>query len=137
MRRQVLLLTTSALILAYGAMAATAQGPMTPQPDQHHPQQTTPGQEGSMGQGGMMGRGMMGGGMMGGGMMMGPPIMMRMIFALMDADGDGPSHCRSFRRLTSGSLRRWTPIKMAALLRRRCKRLCKEPGDQFRRSRAV
>ena len=87
MRRQVLLLTTSALILAYGAMAATAQGPMTP--DQHHPQQTTPGQEGSMGQGGMMGRGMMGGGMMGGGMMMGPPIMMRMIFALMDADGDG------------------------------------------------
>jgi hypothetical protein len=70
MRRQVLLLTTSALILAYGAMAATAQGPMTP--DQHHPQQTTPGQEGSMGQGGMMGRGMMGGGMMGGGMMMGP-----------------------------------------------------------------
>jgi hypothetical protein len=70
MRRQVLLLTTSALILTSGAMAATAQGPMTPQPDQHHPQQTTPGQEGSMGQGSMMGRGMMGGGMMGGGMMM-------------------------------------------------------------------
>jgi len=97
MRRQVLLLTTSALILAYGAMAATAQGPMTPQPDQHHPQQTTPGQEGSMGQGGMMGRGMMGGGMMGGGMMMGPPIMMRMIFALMDADGDGTISLQEFQ----------------------------------------
>jgi hypothetical protein len=79
--RQVLLLTTSALILAYDAMAATAQGLMTP--DQHHPQQTTPGQGGSMGQGGMMG-----GGMMGGDMMMGPSIMMRMIFALMDADVD-------------------------------------------------
>jgi len=36
----------------------------------------------------MRGRGMMGGGMMGGGMM-GPPVMMRMIFSLMDADGDG------------------------------------------------
>jgi hypothetical protein len=44
MRRHVLLLTTSALILAYGTTAATAQGPMTPQPDQHHPQQA-PGQE--------------------------------------------------------------------------------------------
>jgi hypothetical protein len=72
MHKQVLLLTISALILAYGATAANAQGPMT-QPDQHHPQQMTPGQEG-MGPGGMMGRGMiggMGGRMMGGGMMMG------------------------------------------------------------------
>ena len=59
MRRHVLLLTTSTFILAYGAMAATAQGPMAPQPDQHPPQQVTPGQEGSMAQGGMMGRGMM------------------------------------------------------------------------------
>ena len=33
--------------------------------------------------GGMMGRGMMGGGAMG------PPIMLRMMFALMDGDGDG------------------------------------------------
>ena len=50
-----------------------------------------------MGQGGMMGRGMMGGGMMGGGMMMGPPIMMRMIFALMDADGDGTISLQEFQ----------------------------------------
>ena len=97
MRRQVLVLTTSALILAYGAIAATAQGPMTPRPNQQQTQQQTTGEEGSMGQGGMMGRGMMGGGMMGGGMMMGPPIMMRMIFALMDADGDGTISLQEFQ----------------------------------------
>jgi EF hand len=124
MRRQVLLLTTSALILASGAMAATVQGPMTPQPDQHHPQQTTPGQEGSMGQGGMMGRGMMGGGMMGGGMMMGPPIMMRMIFALMDADGDGTislqefqaAHERIFKAMDANKDGRLTPEEMQAFM---------------------
>ena len=75
MRRHVLLLTTSTFILAYSAIAATAQGPM-PQPDQHHPQQVTPGQEGSMAQGGMMGRGMMGG--MGGRMMDGGMMILRL-----------------------------------------------------------
>jgi 1,4-dihydroxy-2-naphthoyl-CoA synthase len=40
---------------------------------------------------------MMGGGMMGGGMMMGAPIMMRMIFALMDADGDGTISLQEFQ----------------------------------------
>jgi hypothetical protein len=70
MRRQVLVLTTSALVLAYGAIAATAQGPMTPRPNQQQTQQQTTGEEGSMGQGGMMGCGMMGqGGMMGRSMM--------------------------------------------------------------------
>ena len=44
---------------------------------------------------GMMGRGMMGGGMMGGAM--GPPMMFRMIFALMD-DGDGQISLQNFRR---------------------------------------
>jgi hypothetical protein len=128
MRRHVLLLTTSAVILAYGA-TATAQGPMTPQPDQHHPQQATPGQEGSMGQGGMMGRGMMEGGMMGrgmmgGGMMMGPPIMMRMIFALMDADGDGTislqefqaAHERIFKAMDANKDGRLTPEEMQAFM---------------------
>ena len=48
---------------------------------------------------GMMGRGMMGGGMMGGGMTggaMGPPMMFRMIFALMD-DGDGQISLQEFQ----------------------------------------
>jgi hypothetical protein len=127
MRRHVLLLTTSTFILAYSAMAATAQGPMTPQPDQHHPRPATPGQEGSMAQGGMMGRGMMGGlggRMMGGGMMMGPPIMMRMIFALMDADGDGTislqefqaAHERIFKAMDANKDGRLTPEEMQAFM---------------------
>ena len=55
---------------------------------------------GMMGQGGMMGRGMMGqGGVMGRGMMgpMGPAMMMRMIFALMDGDGDGTISLQEFQ----------------------------------------
>jgi len=61
------------------------------------------GQEdaGTMGQGGMMGRSMMGGHMMGRGMMgggpMGPPIMFRMMFALMDADSDGTISLQEFQ----------------------------------------
>jgi Ca2+-binding EF-hand superfamily protein len=77
-----------------------------------------------MGQGGMMGRGMMGGGMMGGGMMMGPPIMMRMIFALMDADGDGTislqefqaAHERIFKAMDANKDGRLTPEEMQAFM---------------------
>jgi hypothetical protein len=112
MHKHVLVLTISALVLAYGA-TAIAQGPMMPRTDQ----QQTQGHDGSMGQGGMMcgmmgqgdmlgrgmmgqggmmGRGMMGGGMMGGAM--GPPVMMmRMIFALMDSDGDGTIELPEFQ----------------------------------------
>jgi hypothetical protein len=45
--------------------------------------------------GGMMGH-MMGRDMMGGGVM-GPPLMMRMMFALMDADGDGTISLQEFQ----------------------------------------
>ena len=76
MRKHVLLLTTTAAILTCGAIAASAQGPGTPMPggpmmqqhDQYH--------------GGMMGHGMMGQGR-------GHGVAMRIIFSLMDADGDG------------------------------------------------
>ena len=44
---------------------------------------------------GMVGRGMMGGGMMGGAM--GPPMMFRMMFALMDADSDGTISLQEFQ----------------------------------------
>jgi hypothetical protein len=117
MHKRVLLFTTSALILAQAAVGAIAQDRMAPQPDQQHMQHHPATQEGAgtMGQGGMMGcgmmgqggttgpgtmgmmgRGMMGGGMMGGGAM-GPPMMMRMIFALMDGDGDGAISLQEFQ----------------------------------------
>lgn len=81
-----------------------------------------------MGQGGM-GRGMMGGGMMGAGMMgaggMGPPMMMRMIFALMDSDGDGTvelpefqaAHERIFKAMDSNKDGRLTQEEMLAFVR--------------------
>ncbi len=51
---------------------------------------------GMMGRGAMMGGGMMGRGMMGQGGMMGP-VVMRMIFALMDSDGDGTISLQEFQ----------------------------------------
>jgi len=99
MKKHVLALTTSVFVLVFGTMTATAQqGPMMQQhPDEQQSAQTDRG--GMMG-GGMMGRGTMGGmidhGMMGRMMHhhgMGHqgmnPIAMRIIFALMDTDGDG------------------------------------------------
>jgi hypothetical protein len=90
MKKHVLALTTSAFVLVFGTMTATAQqGPMMQQqPDQQQSAQTDRG--GMMG-GGMMGRSTMGGtmhhhGMGHRGM---NPIAMRIIFALMDTDGDG------------------------------------------------
>ena len=99
MQQHVLVLTTSAFILAYGAIAASAQGPMMPmpQPDQLQTQQQPMGQEGRPGVMEQGGRGMMGqGGMVGGGMM-GPPVMMRIIFSLMDSDGDGTISLQEFQ----------------------------------------
>ena len=93
-------LATSALILAYGTVGAIAQDQMAPQPDQQQMQHPM-GHEGTMGHGSMMGGGMMGHmmghGMMGGGMMGPAPFMMRMMFALMDADGDGTISLQEFQ----------------------------------------
>ena len=102
MHSRILGLTTSALILAYGTVGAFAQNQMTPQPDQQQTQSHPMGQEseGMMGHGSMMGGGMMRH-MMGRGMMdegaMGPPMMMRMMFALMDADSDGTISLQEFQ----------------------------------------
>jgi hypothetical protein len=109
MRKHVLVLTTTAAILACGAITASAQAPgaETPGTQQSPTAQPTPG-----GPGGMMG--MMGGhpGMMGGGMMghgfghhdwdrgrasIAGPMMMRIIFSLMDADGDGKLTLQEFQ----------------------------------------
>jgi hypothetical protein len=85
MYARVLELTMSAVILACGAAGALAQErPMSP-PVQQQAQAQPTGQEGS----GMTGHGMMGRGMMGGGAMGPPPVMLRIMFALIDTDGDG------------------------------------------------
>jgi hypothetical protein len=81
--------------LVHEAAAQPHQGTQAGQA-QHGAQQVQP-------EGGMMGGRMMGGGMMGGGMMgrqdrgAGPAIMMRMMFSLMDADGDGSISLQEFQ----------------------------------------
>ena len=71
-----------------------------------------------------MGRGMMGqGGMMSRGMM-GPPVMMRIIFSLMDSDGDGTislqefqaAHERIFKGMDANKDGRLTPEEMQAFM---------------------
>ena len=129
MQKHVLMLTTSAFILACGGIAASAQqAPGIPTLPDHHPQtQQQPTDHegrGMMGQGGMMGRGMMGqGGMMSRGMM-GPPVMMRIIFSLMDSDGDGTislqefqaAHERIFKGMDANKDGRLTPEEMQAFM---------------------
>ena len=123
MYTRVLGITMSALILAYGVVGAVAQDRMAPQPDQQQMQSHPMGQEGAstMGQGGMMGH--VGRGMMGGSAM-GPPFMMRMMFALMDADGDGTislqefqaAHERIFKAMDSNKDSKLTMEEMQAFI---------------------
>ena len=102
MYKHILGLTTSALILAYGTFGAIAQDRLTPQPEQQQMQSHPMDREGAvtMGHpamtGGAMMEHMMRHGMMGGAAM-GPPIMFRMVFALMDADGDGTISLQEFQ----------------------------------------
>ena len=129
MNSRILGLTVSVLILTYGTVGAFAQDQMTPQPDQQQMQPHPMGQEGAgtMRHGSMMGgdmiRHMMGRGMMGGGMM-GSPFMMRMVFALMDADDDGTislqefqaAHERIFKAMDSNKDGKLTPEEMQAFI---------------------
>jgi len=115
MRRHVLVLTTTAAIFTCGAIAASAQPPsaVTPGSQQGPTIQPPPGgssirehdQDSFSGYHGMMGPRMMGHGMMNRGHWQhdwhqGPdfasPMMMRMIFGLMDADGDGKLTLQEF-----------------------------------------
>lgn len=115
MRTHVLVLTTSMLILASAATSAIAQqgagSPMMQHPSQEQTQQQGSDQGSMAGQRGMMGPGMMGQGNMmsmmgprgmGGGMpapmgMMGRSFMMRIMFILMDVDGDGTVSVQEFQ----------------------------------------
>ena len=68
--------------------------------------------------------------------MMGPPIMMRIIFSLMDSDGDGTislqefqaAHERIFKGMDANKDGRLTPEEMQAFM--------EGPVERFRRSRA-
>ena len=115
MRTAVLVLTASVLILAGAATSAIAQqgagAPMMQQPSHEQTQQQGSGQGSIAGQRGMMGPGMMGQGNMmgmmgqremGGGMsapmgMTGRPFMMRIMFILMDTNGDGTVSLQEFQ----------------------------------------
>lgn len=115
MRTHVLVLTASAFILAGAATSAIAQqgasSPMMQRPSQEQTQQQGSGQENMAGQRGMMGpgmmrqgnmMGMMGQREMGGGMtapmgMTSRPFMMRIMFILMDTDGDGTVSLQEFQ----------------------------------------
>jgi hypothetical protein len=124
MQKRILILTASSFILACIAITASAQqGPMTQQPPEIYRQQPEPerqlqgahtprrvGEDDIEDSGGMMGweygpgwrhrlgwdRGMR---MMGRGGMMGTmhPMMMRMLFAMMDSDGDGTVSLQEFQ----------------------------------------
>jgi hypothetical protein len=117
MQKYVLLLTTSAVMLAWGTVVASAQamtpgGPMTPQEPQTLQQQLERQLQGVQTQrgsfeddrdqddfthdGSMMGPGMMGQGGRGPGGM-GPGMMMRMLFILTDTDGDGTISLQEFQ----------------------------------------
>jgi hypothetical protein len=112
MKNLILMLLASAFMLACGASAANAQqGPETPMLQQA--QRQSGDEEGAdgpgmmrdgmmdhrmMGPGMMRHEGMMGCGMMGRGRgMMGGPFAMRIIFALMDSDGDGTISLEEFQ----------------------------------------
>jgi hypothetical protein len=87
MKKCVLMLITFAFILASGAAVAEESSGMRGREE-----------PAMMGQDGMMGCGMMRrGGMMGGGGMMGHGAAMRVIFALMDSDGDGTVSLQEFQ----------------------------------------
>ncbi len=145
--RKSVLVTTTVLVLACGAIAASAQapgaqppgtqqiqpvpgGPMMQQDQTRLQRRAQAGEDEDSDQDGffrfhrgMMGRGLMGGGMIGRGYGRGimGPMMMRMIFSLMDADGDGKISLQEFQAAHVASSRRWMPTKMAMLPLRKCR----------------
>jgi hypothetical protein len=106
MKQNLIVLTTVAFIMASSTVAATQQSPASPSPQGSDQKQTSQcatdeDRSGMMMPGGMTGRGMMGESMMGHGMMRGggmmAPFAMRIIFILMDTDGDGTISLQEFQ----------------------------------------
>jgi len=101
MRKDVLAITASAVVFAFGVLLAPGAQAQAPDPrsQQSPPASLDPGMmaHGEM-SGGMMGHhGMMGGRMSGQGQPGGMAMMMRMMFSLMDADGDGKLSLQEFQ----------------------------------------
>jgi hypothetical protein len=95
MQKHVLVFTASAFILVCGVIAASGQQPADSHSTRHPGQQQTQQQPGDQEKPGMMGHCMMGGGMTARGMM--APFVMRIIFALIDSDGDGTISLQEFQ----------------------------------------
>jgi EF hand len=95
MQKHVLAVLAAAFMLGYGPTAATAQGPMMGQSAQPQTQEAPGASGGGWGYGRW--HHMMRGGFAGGPGMSGHPMMMRMIFALMDTDGDGTIELPEFQ----------------------------------------
>jgi hypothetical protein len=121
MRRHVLLITTTAAILTCVAVAASAQAPVTQAPATQRSGTTQPIPSGSMtqeesdpdgGMMGMMGRGYGRHGCHGGHGMVG----MRIIFSLMDADGDGTISLQEFQAAQERIFRAMDADHMAPLV---------------------
>jgi hypothetical protein len=139
MPKHALLLTALPFMLLCGAFGANAQqtgGPFiehSDPPEIMHQQPATEGQAGAAEDeeherlfGPMIGGGAAGmRGLMAGRMAMASPLMMRMIFALMDADGDGTvsldefkaAHERIFKAMDANKDGKLTPEEMLAFMR--------------------
>jgi len=95
MQKNVLAVLAAAFMLGYGPTAATAQGPLMGQAAQPQTQEAPGASGGGWGYGRW--HHMMRGGFTGGPGMIGHPMMMRMIFALMDTDGDATIELPEFQ----------------------------------------
>ena len=130
MRRRAIAAALLFATLSYPALGQSAadheahhpgQDQVSPPTQPNSPSSQSEAEQGmrSGGMMGMMGRGMKGRGTMGGDTM-GPPIMFRMIFALMDADGDGTvslaefqlAHERIFKAMDSNKDGKLSPEEM-------------------------
>ena len=131
MQKHVLAVVAAAFMLGYGPTAATAQGPMMGQSAQPQTQEAPGASGGGWGYGRW--HHMMRGGFTGGPGMSGHPMMMRMIFALMDTDGDGTIELQEFQAAHERILRRWTVTRMAASRWRSWKPSCTEQRQPPRR----